>query len=298
MSKRTVFMTLLCGTDDIPFARLLIESLREFGGAMKDSPFWLFYKEQKVQPGEVFRDLQVDTYPVSIPESIRFYPFGSKVAACAAAEELARQGQVNSLISIDTNCLILNPPVLQDLGDEFDAAFRPVHIRNVGSSLGQPLDVFWQGIYSALGVQELPLSVTSYVDRQPLRAYFNTHSFAFRPSLGLMAQWIDLFQALVTDRDFQARACSDQMYQIFLFQAVLSTLIASSLKPERIRLLPPTYNYPYNLQLQIPQEIRAAAMNDLVSATFEDRPMHPDLIFDIEIREPLRSWLVERLRPN
>jgi hypothetical protein len=88
--------------------------------------------------------------------------------------------------------------------------------------------------------------------------------------------------------------CPDGRHRIFLFQAVFSALAASSLDKQRIRILPPTYNYPYNLQSQVPKERRALAFNDLVCFTYEGRPIHPDTIKDIEIRDPLRSWLKAR----
>jgi len=60
---------------------------------------------------------------------------------------------------------------------------------------------------------------------------------------------------------------------------------------ERIRILPAEYNYPYNLQSRVPPERRARALNDLVTVACEDRSMDPAAMDDIEVREPLLSWL-------
>jgi hypothetical protein len=218
------------------------------------------------------------------------YPFGRKVAACARAEELAPAG-TEALVSIDPSCLIVQPPVLFDLGPSFDAAFRPVHIRNVGLPPGEPLDAFWQGIYAALGVKDIATTITSFVDGQRLRAYFNSHSFAINPALGLMKRWYALFQQLVGDETFQAAACADEVHQIFLFQALLSALVASALDPARLRILPPTYNYPYNLQGRVPADRRAATLDDLVCFTYEERTIHSEAIQDIQVGDRLRAWL-------
>lgn len=59
------------------------------------------------------------------------------------------------------------------------------------------------------------------------------------------------FEQLVCNQQFQETACQEERHQIFLFQAVLSALVDLSLDEQRIRILPPTYNYPYNLQGQI-----------------------------------------------
>lgn len=52
---------------------------------------------------------------------------------------------------------------------------------------------------------------------------------------------------MVTDEAFQAGPCRDELHRIFLHQAILSTLVAKQLDWERVRLLPPEYNYPLNL---------------------------------------------------
>jgi hypothetical protein len=48
----------------------------------------------------------------------------------------------------------------------------------------------------------------------------------------------------------------------------------------------------YNLQAEIPAARRARALNDLVCIAYEDRPLDPEVVDDIAIHEPLRSWLI------
>jgi hypothetical protein len=68
------------------------------------------------------------------------------------------------------------------------------------------------------------------------------------------------------------------------------------LDPDRIRILPAEYSYPYNLHGQVPEGRRAGALNDLVCFAYEDRSLDPDIVSDIQIREPLRSWLSARAK--
>ncbi|MBN2386066.1 MAG: hypothetical protein JXB85_03540 [Anaerolineales bacterium] len=288
-----VFTTALRSSYGASCARLLIDSLRSFGGEIGRAPFWVFaagsWSEAAVLAGEGVR-----VFPLEIPDPIENYIFSEKVVACARAEEMAA-GQIRSLIWIDPNCLVVNPPVLYALGEKYDAALRPVHIRNVGLPAGGPLDAYWKGIYAALGVDDVAMTVRTFVDGQTLRAYFNSHAFAINPDLGLLQHWSELFAALVLDRDYQQAACQDQRHQVFLFQALLSGLLATALDPERMRNLPPTYNYPYNLQGAVRSEARARALNDLVSFSYEERSLNPDEITDIEVQQPLRTWLMKRV---
>ena len=291
MNAGTIFIT-AAYTNRLPATRLLIDSLRAFGGKLADAPFWVFAPDP--EPVRGLETKYTSVLPLTVPRPASAYPFGNIVAACACAEELAPAG-THSLIWIDSRVLVVQPPILFDLGPNSDAAFRPVHIRNVGLPPSEPLDAFWQGIYAAVGVDDISVTVTSFVDGQLLRAYFNSHAFTINPALGLMCRWYSLFQQLVSNAQFQSAACADERHQVFLFQALLSTLVASALKPARVRILPPIYNYPYNLQDRVPTGWRLAALNEAVCFTYEERSIHPNAVTGIEVREPLRAWLEARL---
>jgi len=287
-----IFLTIVGSAEGARRARLLIDSLRSFGGEFAYSPFWVFSPQL-----ELIRALENKStriLPLEVPPPFLAYPFGAKVAACARAEELTPDVTC-SLVCIDTTCLIVQPPLLFDLGANFDAALRPVHICNVGLPASAPLDEYWKGIYTALGVEDIASTAQSFVDGQHLRAYYNSHSITVNPGKGLFRRWYELFQRLSADREFQSRACSDELHQVFLFQAVFSALVATALDPRRICILPPSYNYPYNLQAKIPGASRATSLDELVCFTYEERDLNPETVTDIQIREPLRSWLEAHL---
>jgi hypothetical protein len=271
-------------------ARLLIESLRAFGGEMSGCPFWVFDLDPQDTSWQDFESAAVRIIPLDVPENLRSYHFGDKVYACARAEQLAPAG-VHALVWVDPPCLLVNSPLLYDLAGETDAAVRPVHIRNVGLRVAEPLDAYWKKIFEAVGVHDIQVVVESFVDQQRIRAYFNTHAFAVNPAKGLLCAWLEGFEKLIGDQEFQVSACQDDLHQVFLHQAVLSALLAASLDPDRVRILPPDYNYPYNLHLSLAPDRRAAALNDLVSFTYEGRSIAPTGVTDIVICEPLRSWL-------
>jgi hypothetical protein len=288
--NETCFLILFRSEAGERLARIVIESLRTFGGTLCDSPVWAFV----LDPYQVSHTLPgiegVHRFPLTIEEDCPPYPFAEKVYACARAEEMAGP-EIRSLVWLSLDCLVINPPVLFDLGPSADAAFRPVHHRNIGSLAHEPLDDFWQGVYQALEIDDMPYTVESFVDSQTLRPYFNTHCFAFRPAMGLCQAWWAHFKTMVTDTAFQAGPCRDELHQIFLHQAILSTLVPEVLAWERVRLLPPTYNYPLNLLNEIPPDRRASTLNSLVNAVYEDAfPWG-----DIEVHQPLHTWLRERL---
>ena len=289
----TVFFTSVGSPRQLPRARLLIESIRAYGGDLADRPVWVLERDHEGAPCEGLEGPGVRVLPAPAPESLRDYLFGGKVAACARAEELAAES-VESLVWLIPECLILRPPVLFELSETESAAVRPVHIRNVGLPSGSAPDAFWGGIFDVVGEPDPSLGVESFVEGERIRPYFNSAAFAVRPASGLLRRWLEVFETLVGDAAFQAAACGDELHRIFLHQAILSTLIATSVDTAGIRELPPDYGYPYNLHDSVPPERRARALDDLVCAIYEDRSVDPSSVTDIEIREPLRSWLRDR----
>jgi hypothetical protein len=295
--EQTLFLTLVRSTRERVCAHLLIDSIRSFGGALSSCPIWLFEANSQGAPFNNRGGKDVQIFPLSVQGTVKDYYFADKVYACAKAEEMVSPS-VRSLIWIDPACLIIKPPLLFVLDHSFDTAMRPVHIRNVGLPPKEPLDCFWKKIYETAGVQDVRTTVETFVGVERIRSYFNSHAFSVNPSKGLLRQWFEDFEALVCDEEYQKETCRDEIRQIFLHQAVWSALLAARLDSKRVRILPPDYNYPYNLHLSVPLERRAAALNDLVCIAYEDRPLDPDLVDDIAIHDPLRSWLSSHTAPK
>jgi hypothetical protein len=286
---------------------LLVESLRAYGGRLRDCPVWVLYVHEPPPDPEGWRARAgVRVVPLAIERGAGYW-FSAKVQAAARAEELACAStpaqagpEVRSLVWLAPESLIVQPPLLFDLGTEdtpYAAALRTVHHSNVGSPAGQPLDAYWAAVYRLVGLDEAPYTTRSYVDDQELRPYWNTHCYAVDPARGLLRAWREGFLAMVADAAFQAGPCRDVAHQVFLHQAVLCALLARELAEEEIRALPPEYSYPLHMHAQLPcahdEHVRGAqrarALNDLVCAVYEDElPLE-----GMAVQEPLRAWLVE-----
>jgi hypothetical protein len=122
------------------------------------------------------------------------------------------------------------------------------------------------------------------------------HAFSIRSGLGLLQEWLILFRQLVHDSGFQSEACRDELHQVFLFQALLSVLVASRIGSGRVKILPATYNYPYHLQERIPLGRKLDTLNQAVCFNYEDLDIHPDSLQGIGVEEPLKEWLKQRIR--
>jgi hypothetical protein len=287
---KTWFVTLIRSAEGVAAGRLLLESLRTFGGPLKNGPVWVFIGDPKVI-GPAHRELgRAELVLLDREDAVGSYPFADKVRTCAQAEEMAAR-DVRSLVWLSLGCLIVGPPRLFELGSSYDAALRPVHIRNVGSRSSERPDAFWEGVYRAVGAEETCDQVESLVDSETIRPYFNTHCFSVNPSRGVLRSWWSRFEASVSNQEFQAGPCRDELHRIFLHQAVLSAVFTKLLDWNRIRILPDEYSYPLHLHPDVPATRRIAFLNDVICAAYEELQ---DLKI-LEAREPLKSWLAEHV---
>jgi hypothetical protein len=286
----TAVIILLESPEQIKAARILVDSLRSFGGEMSKALI-LFFKAYEGLPdidGEI-----IETSILEMDERLKKFPLAAKVYACAQAEKMYGN-EYDSLIWMNPETLVIKPPKLLDLSGKYDLAIRPVHIRNVGSPAGSKMDEYWQAIYDSIGIGDCHRTVESFVDGQKLRAYYNTHVFSVNPKLGLLSLWREHFEKMALDETFQSGPCCDILHKIFLHQAVLSVLIEKIISNDRLLILSPDYSYPYNLQDKIPSERQSKILNELTVMVYEQRSIKPDEMKDIGVEEPLRSWLVNK----
>lgn len=306
--------SLVSAESDARCALLMLASLRRFGGALADAPGHVFVRPWKGDGGEdgargtagatveLVEDelaesgLSATVAPLPAIDDVPRYPLAAKVAACAEAERIVRElADDRTLAWMVPQTLVVAPPVLLDLSHRNSpspsrAAFRAVHISNVGSPADEPLDDYWRHVYEAAGLDDASFSIESLVDQRSLRPYFNTHLFAVDAGLGLMAEWKALFESLIDDAAFQTGPCADERRKVFLHQAVLAALLVKRLRRGEITELPPSYSYPLHFHSDVPAEHRAEHLGRLVCPVYEGRFSFEETLRDVTLKEPLQSW--------
>lgn len=289
---QALFATLITDPAELDAAILLIESKRAFAGALAFSTFLVYSTIDAGNSLNNYPEVQIEH--LETPEILHKCPFGSKVFACSLAEKEAFQ-QKQTLIWIDPICLLLCPPLELLLQPPVKAAFRPVHIANIGQPVDEPLNHFWKSIFLRTGFPLSDFSLESYVDGRILLPYFNSHCFSLDPSIGICGDWVCVLQEILSDSSF-AQHLAITPYRIFLFQAVLSGVILSKLTQSEIRILPADYSYPYHLQKDIPAAKRAERLEDTTCFVYEEKSPHPQDLTDIQVAGHLADWLRAHIR--
>ncbi|TFG74923.1 MAG: MBL fold metallo-hydrolase, partial [Chrysiogenales bacterium] len=221
------------------------------------------------------------------------YPLALKAFAAAQVEKKVAD-TVATLVWLDPGVMVLNSLAALDLDGEFSAAVRPVTLANTIAMPPQSEpDDYWKPIYEETGLdcKTLPLLET-IADEVKIQPYYNCEVFSFNPGLGIAKEWARLLGRFLKDENYQKTACTTFLKRLFLHQAVLSAVISSRAKPDRIKALPLTSGYPFNQHEKLSVSKKAASLNDLSVVIFDYAwDSSPAWMKKIKIEEPLHQWL-------
>ncbi|MFX0114160.1 MAG: hypothetical protein ACFFB3_06405, partial [Candidatus Hodarchaeota archaeon] len=170
--------------------------------------------------------------------------------------------------------------------------YRPVHHTLVGSIYSEPIDSFWELVYRKCDVSENKLfPMRTHVDHNTLRPYFNAGFLIVKPEKGLLQTWWNKFRELYCDPGFEEHYRKNELYLVFIHQAVLAGVILSVMDQQELQELPFSYNYPLHLYAESPEEYRPQNINDLITARYEGL----ETLEKVPIQEPLKSWLTKKI---
>jgi glyoxylase-like metal-dependent hydrolase (beta-lactamase superfamily II) len=305
MTPNAAFVTYILWDSQEYAASMLVNSIRKWGGEYSNCPIYVVLVDPDVS-GFHIKAENVEFVSHLLSDTIRYYPFASKAFAAAKVEEITA-GKVSTLIWLDPETMILNPPREYDLKEGFAAAVAPVTFINTGQTPDQPVDAYWGPIYKRCDLDPArAFTVESFVDCKKIRCWLNCGMFSVRPERGLMREWAKILKEFIDNEEYQRSAMTDPIHRTFLHQAVISTLIASRLQRREIHMLPKGYNYPlfshdldFTVQTgetyRIPKHKRVKKLGDLVSvfseSLFEEHSDWPKYIPPAD--EPKKTWLTE-----
>lgn len=279
-------------------ALLLIESIRTFGGRLANNPIVVLVPASlgplsKTTQGK-FARLEVDLHSFQAEPALLKFPLAVKTEAAAYLEQLA-QGQTERLAFMDRDTLVLQEPGECLLSAGHSLGYRPVHHQLIGSTWDEPVDDFWQLIYDFCEVPDGNIFPMMTHAGERIRPCFNAGMFIVRPERGLLAQWREHFLKYYRHPRLQTFYEKNPLYSIFIHQAIFSGVLLHNLEPHEMYELSPKINYPLHLHAEIPAAQQPAAIDELVTARYEN-------IFDapgwqhLPLSAALKTWLAAQPR--
>lgn len=248
-------------------AKLLVYSIRHFGGFLKDAAIFSYQprKGKQLQRSTLlfFEEHAVAHSDETLNTRYTHYPLANKPIATAHHEQKSR---ADRMIFLDSDTFFLRPPdfIKQNSAD---IQLRPVDIKNIGCKVNtnDPNTDYWQQLYKVLDVKSLR-TVTTTVDKQTILEYYNSGMIVSNNRNELFQHWLRNFERIMR-QNIVSRAG--------LFPLEQSTLSATISGLElHVALLPPTYNYPLHMRPGT-FDLQQTSLEDIGHAHYHDLFVNP-----------------------
>jgi hypothetical protein len=233
---------------DLARIRILMESLRTFGGRHKDAPVWVYLTDgllaSESEDLEKIESLGGEFRLGEAPEEATWFYLSRKVFASAQAETEAA-GQTDILGWLDVDTLFLQEPGEFILPKGKSLGYRPVTHRNISPLYEEPLDEFWKRAYHKMLIPESAVfPMVTPADGDKIRPYINAGCLIVRPERGLLRKWAETFGLLYKDPVLKDLCRRDERKRIFIHQAALAGAVMKNLGRGEMIELSDKINYP------------------------------------------------------
>ena len=277
---------------------LLASSLREFGGLMAKNPVCYYVPNTESSLNESIenklRKLDVEIIQFDADSLDLGFPFlGHAYAASLAEKEADKRGQ--NIAWLAPNSIILREPTEMKLDAKY-LGYRPVHHKLIGSEFNKPKDEFWSIVYEFCRItDDDAFPMKTHVDAEVIRPYFNAGFLIVDPKKEILQQWYDQYSRAYLNDQFAKFYEIDDIYRIFIHQAILSGVTLKLAKREEMVELGAKYNYPLHLfnddiTPQKPQQIE-----DCITIRHEGFYNSSNWEEQMPASSNLKNWLARRI---
>ena len=277
---------------------LLASSLREFGGSMSKNPIRYYVPNKGVPLKESvenrLRKLDVEIIQFDA-DSLDFgFPFlGHAYVASLAEKEADKRGQ--NIAWLAPNSIILKKPTEMNLDDMY-LGYRPVHHKLIGSDFNKPKDEFWSTVFEFCNITDDDAFPTiTHVDAEVIRPYFNAGFLIVNPKRKILQQWYDQYSRAYMDDQFAKFYEIDDIYKIFIHQAILSGVILKLLKKDEMTELNTRYNYPLHLFNEDITHQKPKQIDDCITIRHEGFYNSSNWEEQMPASSNLKNWLARRI---
>lgn len=294
--KQLIMATFADRPINLHWAMVMVESIRSFGGSLRDSEIRIYIPENRPE-----LDMMLDRAPESLritvrkaafpPEVVRGYPLSHKVFVSAQAEKEALN-ESEILVWLDHDTVFVKEPSEFLLPAAMSLGYRPVQIQIIGSEFGKEPDEYWGQIYKLLSIPESNIfSMKSCVDQVDIRPYFNVGMLVVRPEKGILKSWANAFLRMCSNAELKEMCRRDEVRALFLHQAAFVSVL-KLVKREEMKELPESYNFPMTFINKYPVNKKPKSFDDLVS--FRHDMPYSDTLHNEKLRDgsAIYAWLI------
>jgi hypothetical protein len=158
------------------------------------------------------------------------------------------------------------------------------------------IDEFWTLVYHFCKVpQDRIFPMETHIDGTRIRPYFNAGMLITRPHKRLLQTWSNIFFDSYQKLPFRKFYEKNDLYKIFIHQALLSGVILSKFETDELAELPSTYNYPLHLYTEDVTGHRPSFIEEVVTFRHEGFYHDKEWMRKMPAKKELRQWLADRI---
>ena len=225
-------------------SKLLVASLREFGGEFKDVPIFSYQprKEFQISPETIafFEENSVEYIDLELNTDFCHYPFANKILASAHRE---KNTNAEILTFLDSDVFFFNEPKeFADFGN-VDVILRPVDIKNIGAENSDDKNaIYWERLYNLLGVKTRRKVLTT-VTNISIWEYYNAGHIVTLAKNDLFRAWQKNFIKAMDGKIIPDEGIT------FMDQFVLAATVSQ--RSLNVKNFAKEYNYPLHFKNEI-----------------------------------------------
>lgn len=246
----------------VPHAEVLVESIRSFGGYLKDAPIAIMTPKHQNVIMNIQGITQVDFV---VPRKYQRVPYVDKMIAAMHFEQLAD----GPILWMDVDSIVLQEPLALKIDQGISV--KVVDKRNIGLKVDEPLDGVWKSIYEYYGLEDKFQGITTTIDCISIKPYFNAGLVAVNSDKGIFAKTVEGIEVLLKNGLVKKSIQSSKELNIFFHQAVLTGAILASYDWDEIILMGDMVNYPLHFKNKYPRELGFDSIQTLRYDTYFDK---------------------------
>lgn len=295
-----VFTTFVEFKEELVPLKVMVESLRTFGGRHKDAPVWVYTTDELMaSEADAISKLtssNVEFRASQAPQDATWFYLARKVFAAALAEADA-EGKAVVLARLDNDTIIIQEPDDYILPSGKSLGYRPVFHRNINPLYHEPLDAYWTRTYQIMGIQEASVfPMVTPADGDTIRPYFQAGCIVVRPERGILRKWAEMFAVLYQDSVIKEYCKQDQRKRIFTFQVALTGAILNNLERSEMHQFSDRINYPIFFKEMFGAKRDFHDISNAVTVRYEHFFVNPPADWDKQLTGSADriAWIKER----
>ena len=239
-------------------SQILAESIRQFGGNLKDTPIYSFHPRQGEPVADEtlkqFAVLGVDHQQVALNLKYHDYYLANKPYVCAYAEQTI---DAEILVFLDSDKCFFAEPTEFLLPDDYNIGLRVEYGRGIGSTGTEDIqDEYWRQLYQILDVKQEQFVCTP-IGNKKIRAYWNSGMVAVRKNAGIFTAWQENFEKVMQ------QGIVPKQGNYMLEQSSLSATVCAL--EENVFTFSSAYSYPLPLHNRLSAEFQLKSFEQIVS---------------------------------